>query len=351
MKPTALTEKEKLAAWKKRDASYDGLFVLGVKTTGIVCRPSCPSQPKPEHLEFFDHLGQAIQAGYRPCKRCQPELAQGELPSWIKPLFTRARKEPDQKISAKDLRQLGISPEQARRWFQNHYGMTFTAWARGLRLSHAFSQIQNGKPLDDVILGHGYQSHSGFRDTFTRIFKKTPGKAHKGDCLRVALIETPLGPMLAATNNQGICHLDFADRRGLETTYNQLQKKFSLPVLPGDNPFLTQLRQQLQDYFQGKRKTFTVPLSPKGTKFQQRVWQELQNIPYGKTVSYQTIAKQLHAPAAIRAVARANALNRICLLIPCHRVIAKNGNLSGYDGGIWRKHLLLEIERTGKPSR
>ena len=215
LNPTPMNSKEKLAAWKKRDANYDGLFVLGVKTTGIVCRPSCPSQPKSEHLEFFDNLGEAIQAGYRPCKRCQPELAQGQPPSWVNQLLVRAEDPLNPKISAKDLRQFGIAPEQARRWFQKHYGMTFTAWSRGLRLSRAFAQIQNGKPLDDVILDHGYESHSGFRDTFTRVFKKTPGKAQEGDCLRVALIETPLGPMLAAANNQGICHLDFADRRGL----------------------------------------------------------------------------------------------------------------------------------------
>lgn len=355
MKQTALneklSEKEKHAAWQKRDASYDGLFVLGVKTTGIVCRPSCPSQPKAEHLEFFDNLGSALQAGYRPCKRCHPELANGQPPDWVKQLLARAETSPDQKISTQTLRQLGVAPEQARRWFQKNYGMTFAAWCRGLRLSRAFTQIQKGKPLDDVILSHGYESHSGFRETFTRVFKKTPGQAQSGDYLRVALIETPLGPMLAAANNQGICHLDFADRRGLETTYTQLRKKFSLPVLPGDNPFLTQLRSELHEYFKGKRKNFTVPLSPHGTPFQQRVWRELKKIPYGKTVSYETIAKQLRSPAAVRAAARANALNRICLLIPCHRVIAKNGNLSGYDGGVWRKRLLLELERTGKLSR
>lgn len=348
MNQPALSEKEKLAAWQKRDASYDGLFFIAVKTTGIVCRPSCPSQPKPENLEFFNQLGDAIQAGYRVCKRCRPELAQGQPPDWVEQLLVRAQNSPDQKISAKDLRELGVAPEQARRWFQKNYGMTFTAWCRGLRLSRAFSQIQNGQALDEVILGHGYESHSGFRETFTRIFQKTPGQAHQGDCLRVALIETPLGSMLAAANNTGIGHLDFADRRSLETTYAQLQKRFSLPVLPGENAFLKQLRTELQDYFQGKRKTFTLPLSPQGTKFQQRVWQELQNIPYGQTANYEAIAKRLRSPKAIRAVARANALNRICLLIPCHRVIAKNGDLSGYDGGVWRKRLLLELESTGK---
>lgn len=345
-----LSEKEKRAAWKKRDSDYDGLFVFGVKTTGIVCRPSCPSQPKPEHIEFFDNLREALQASYRPCKRCQPELAQGQPPNWTQKLLAYAESAPDQKISAKKLRQLGITPEQARRWFQKNYGMTFTEWFRGLRLSHAFTQMQKGKPLDDVILGHGYESHSGFRDAFTRTFQKTPGKSRTADHLSITLIDTPIGPMLATAHKMGLCHLDFADRRELKTTYAQLQKRFSLPLLPGDNLILKQLRAQLQEYFQGKRKTFTISLSPQGTPFQQRVWNELQKIPYGQTASYETIAKQLRSPKAVRAVARANALNRICILIPCHRVIAKSGKLSGYAGGVWRKRLLLKLENTGQIS-
>src|SRR5436309_2979859 len=147
-----LSEKEMTAAWQRRDAGYDGVFFLGVKTTGIFCRPSCPSRPSPEHLEFFHSGGEAVRAGYRPCKRCQPELANGKPPEWVTRLMTRAADSPEQRISARDLRSLGIQPERARRWFQKHHGMTFAAWCRGLRLSRAFTQIRSGKPMDDVIL-------------------------------------------------------------------------------------------------------------------------------------------------------------------------------------------------------
>ncbi|MBX7157547.1 MAG: methylated-DNA--[protein]-cysteine S-methyltransferase [Verrucomicrobiae bacterium] len=348
MKHSTLNKKAKLAAWKKRDTRYDGLFVFGVKTTGIACRLSCPSQPKPENIEFFDNLGEALKAGYRPCKRCRPELASGQPPDWAQKLLAHAETAPDQKISAKNLRQLSIAPEQARRWFQKNYGMTFTAWCRGLRLSRAFTQMQNGKPLDDVIFNHGYESHSGFRDAFTRTFQKTPGQAKQVDCLWVALLETDLGPMLAAANETSLFYLEFADKRTLAQTYHQIQKRFSLPLLPGDNALLKQLRQELKEYFQGKRHHFTIPLYLKGTPFQKRVWSKLQNIPYGKTVSYETIARQLKVPKAVRAVARANATNPICLIVPCHRVIGKNGSLSGYACGIWRKRLLLKLENTGK---
>jgi AraC family transcriptional regulator of adaptative response/methylated-DNA-[protein]-cysteine methyltransferase len=263
-----------------------------------------------------------------------------------------AAETPDAPFKAADLRAAGIAPERARRWFQQHYGMTFAAWRRGLRLSHAFTQIRRGEPLDDVILGHGFESHSGFRDAFSRAFGEPPGRARAGDCLKVALIETPLGPMLAAAGENGVCQLEFADRRGLERSYAEMRRRFKLPVIPGDNPALNQLRRELDEYFAGKRQTFSVPLDLRGTPFQERVWRELQKIPFAKTVSYEEMARKIGAPKSVRAVARANGSNRLYLLVPCHRVIAKDGSLSGYGGGVWRKRLLLEMEgRARSPHR
>src|SRR5439155_16743466 len=132
--------------------------------------------------------------------------------------------------------------------------------------------------------------------------------------------------------------------RGLENSYVEMRRRFALPVVPGDNAVLEQLRAELAEYFEKKRREFTVPCALHGTDFQQRTWRELQRIPYGETASYQDIATHLHAPSAVRAVARANATNRICIIIPCHRVIAKDGTLSGYGGGVWRKRLLLHLE-------
>jgi AraC family transcriptional regulator, regulatory protein of adaptative response / methylated-DNA-[protein]-cysteine methyltransferase len=344
----ALSASEMAAAWQRRDASYDGVFFFGVKTTGIFCRPSCPSRPKQEHLEFFHGAGEAVRAGYRPCKRCQPELATGQPPEWVASLMARAEEAPDQRIAASDLRALGITPERARRWFQQHHGMTFAAWCRGLRLSRAFTQIRRGDPMDDVILGHGFESHSGFRSAFSRAFGQTPGQAATSDCLRVTLLETPLGPMLAAASDRALCQLEFADRRGLERSYEEMRARFQLPVVPGENGMLRQLRRELGEYFSGARREFTVPVDFKGTEFQQRTWGELQKIPYGRTASYEAIAKKMGSPPAVRAVARANGTNRLYLLVPCHRVIAKDGSLSGYGGGVWRKRLLLDLERTGK---
>ena len=344
-----LTEREMTAAWRRRDAGYDGVFFFGVKTTGIFCRPSCPSRPKPEHLEFFRNAGEAVRAGYRPCKRCQPEFANGQPPEWVASLMARAAGSPGNNISARDLRSWGVPPERVRRWFQKHHGMTFAVWCRGLRLSRAFAQIRSGEPLDDVVFANGFESHSGFRTAFTRTFGKAPGKVRDGDCLRVTLLDTPLGPMLAAASEEGVCQLEFADCRGLEKSYAEMRRRFALPVVPGENDVLQRLRQEVQEYFSGARHKFTVPLTLRGTDFQQRVWCELQRIPFGRTASYEAVARKMGSPTAVRAVARANGTNRLYLLVPCHRVIAKDGTLSGYGGGVWRKRLLLEIEQAGKP--
>ena len=343
-----LSESEMTAAWQRRDAGYDGVFFFGVRTTGIFCRPSCPSQPKQEHLEFFRSAGEAVRAGYRPCKRCQPELANGQPPQWVSRLIARTTEAPDRRISASDLRTLGITPERARRWFQQHYGMTFAAWCRGLRLSRALTEIRHGKPMDDVILGHGFESHSGFRSAFSRTFGHAPGKVAADECLRVTLLETPLGPMLAAASDRAVCQLEFADRRGLESGYAEFRARFKLPVVPGENEVLRQLINEVGEYFHGVRREFTVQMELKGTEFQQSTWRALQEIPFGMTASYQVIARKIGSPTAVRAVARANGTNRLYLLVPCHRVIAKDGTLSGYGGGVWRKRLLIDLERTGK---
>ncbi len=342
-----LSDSERTRAWERRDPSYDGLFFFGVKTTGIFCSPSCPSQPKRENLEFFDSAGEAVRAGYRPCKRCEPINANGAPPKWISDLMDRVEKNPETKISAKQLRELGIAPEKVRRWFQKHHGMTFVAWCRGLKLSRAFTQIRRGEPLDDVILGHGYESHSGFRSAFQKEFGHAPGNSDAKPCLFVTLIETSLGQMLAAATDEAVCQLEFADRRGLERSYDEMKRRFSLAVLPGENRIIQQLRLELAEYFAGTRKKFEVPVAINGTVFQQKTWRELMRIPHGQTASYEEIAVKITAPKAVRAVARANGANRLYLLVPCHRVIGKNGELSGYGGGVWRKRLLLQLEQTG----
>jgi AraC family transcriptional regulator, regulatory protein of adaptative response / methylated-DNA-[protein]-cysteine methyltransferase len=330
-------------AWVARDPSYDGVFFIAVKTTGIFCRVSCPSRPKLEHVEFFPRIADAISAGYRPCKRCRPELAHGRPPEWIAKIMERVTASPEVRLKAADLRAMNITPERARRWFQQNYGMTFSDWSRGLRLSSAFTQLRNGAPKEDVMLGSGFNSYSGFDAAYSRTFGKSDRQT--ADCIRMTMLETPLGPMVAAANDRGVCLLEFADRRGLEASYRDMRKRFDTAVLPGENGILKQLRRELAKYFDGGLRSFTVPVFLRGTDFQEKVWRELSKIPHGQTASYEEIAGRVGNLDAVRAVAGANGTNRICILIPCHRVIAKNGTLSGYGGGVWRKRLLLELEK------
>ncbi len=160
--------------------------------------------------------------------------------------------------------------------------------------------------------------------------------------------ETPLGPMIAWAVEEGLCLLEFTDRAILESEFNALTKHYNATVTDGTHPVLDMLQVQLTEYFEGRRKEFTVPLDVPGTPFQQQVWAELQRIPFGITRSYKQQAIAVNNLPAIRAVAQANGMNRIAILIPCHRVIGENGKLTGYGGGLWRKQRLLDLERQNR---
>jgi len=345
MKPTPnYTEMDR--AFRSRDGSYDGIFYVAVRTTGVFCRPSCPARkPLPENVEFFPTSREALFGGYRPCKRCEPLKAGGELPPWISTLLKRVEDDPSARIKDADLRASGIEPAKARRFFLNRFGMTFQAYCRARRLGKAFDEIKNGGRLDDVILGHGYESHSGFREAFFNRFGKPPGKTRGDDYIRIAWMETPLGPMAAGATARGICFLEFTDRRMLEVQLETLSRRFDLSIVPGENEIVARLRRELERYFSGRLKRFSVPLEYPGTEFQVRVWRALLDIPFGETRSYEDVARALGMPGAVRAVGHANGLNRIAIVIPCHRVVNKNGELGGYGGGIWRKKHLLALEQ------
>lgn len=333
-------------AYLQRDAAYDGVFFLGVRTTGIFCRPSCGAKkPRPKNVDFFATAREALFAGFRPCKRCRPMAALGEPPAWVQRLLDEADGSSERRISDSAIRSLGIDPARARRYFQKNYGMTFQAYSRGRRLGKALEQIRTGERLDDVTLGHGFESHSGFREAFVKTFGTPPGKARDADCIVVTWVESPLGPLVAGATNRHLVLLEFTDRRMLETQFMALRRAFKRPIVPGDNAVLKKLRGELRRYFSGQLKRFTVPLEYPGSEFQQRVWKRLLQIPHGKTISYEELAEQIHVPHGQRAVGHANGLNRIAIVIPCHRVVNKDGKLGGYGGGLWRKQRLLELER------
>lgn len=328
------------------DASYDGVFFTGVRTTGIFCKPSCSARkPLPSNVEFFPSAREALFAGYRPCKRCRPMQSADGAPDWVKQVMAAVENEPERRFHDADLRAMGVEPSRARRYFLDRFGMTFQAYSRARRLAAAFTQIREGGKLDDAVFDSGYESHSGFRDAFTRVFGQAPGSSRDKDCVVTEWMETPVGPMIAGATPAGICLFEFTDRRMLEKQLMTVRKRFGCAVVPGESVHLDRLRSEISAYFDSGLTEFTVPLDVRGTPFQEQVWAQLRQIPCGTTWSYEELAVRVGNPAAVRAVARANGMNRIAIVIPCHRVVNKNGQLGGYGGGLWRKTMLLELEK------
>jgi AraC family transcriptional regulator of adaptative response/methylated-DNA-[protein]-cysteine methyltransferase len=330
-----------------KDVAYEGTFIAAVKTTGIFCRPTCTARkPKQENVEFFQTTKEAILKGYRPCKVCSPLEKMGETPAHIKEILAELNADPAKKFRDADLLQKGIEPITIRRWFLKNHGVTFQAYQRMFRINSAFKKIQNGEPVTSVAFDAGYESLSGFSDSFKAIFGVSPSNSRDKQVINITRLETPLGTMFACAAEQGICLLEFTDRKMLETELKTLAKQLNANIIQGANPHFDVLKQQLAEYFEGKRKTFTVPLYFPGTPFQQTIWTVLQTISYGTTSSYKQQAIAVSRPEAIRAIANANGMNRISILVPCHRVIGEDGSLTGYGGGIWRKKWLLDFEKT-----
>lgn len=330
----------------RRDVSFEGIFFAGVRTTGIFCRPVCPAKkPARENVEFFPTPSEALHGGYRPCLRCRPMDPDRQVPKLIERLRAEVEKAPGGRLTDKELFALAIDPSTARRQFKRHYGMTFQAYYRARRMGLALRALRKGHAVEDAQAGSGFDSASGFREAFARMFGDSPtGAATKG-CLFAERIETPLGAMLAVADDEGLRFLEFADRRGLERELGMLRQRLCANIVPGEHAHLATIRAELAEYFSGKRADFTVPIAPVGSEFQRRTWETLRTIPHSETRSYSWMAEQLKIPGARRAVGRANGTNMLCVIIPCHRVIRADGSLCGYGGGVWRKKWLLEHER------
>ena len=334
-------------ALRRRNSSYDGIFVVGVKTTGIFCRPVCPARkPLRKNVEFFRGSKEALYAGYRPCLRCRPMNATGNVPKLVEALRERVEQRPSEPLRDRDLVAMGIEPSTARRQFQRYFGMSFQAYQRSRRMGSALAAVRNGSSVLDTQLEHGFESSSGFREAFARLFGAAPSKASGLHCLFARWINSPLGAILALADESGLHVFDWVDRRGLEREILRLRKRTKFAIVPGDHPILDQAASEIAEYFSGTRKSFTLPLARRGTEFQRRVWDALLDIPPGETRSYAAVAKTIGQPGAVRAVARAIGDNYRGLVIPCHRVIGSDGSLTGYGGGLARKQWLLDHERS-----
>ncbi len=344
---TGIDAQEYYHALITRDRRYEGVFYVGVKTTGVFCRPTCSARkPKFDHCEFFANAKQALLASYRPCKRCRPLSYPQDASPVVRQLIEAVEAHPEKRWTDADFAALSIHASTARRQFQRRFGMTFVAYARARRIGLAMEEIRAGHPVIDAQLAAGYESSSGFRDAFTRIMGSAPTLLGQGGhILKAAWIDTGLGPMLAIADDDALCLLEFVDRRGLEREIERLRQRLRAAIVPGTNAPIASITQELTAYFEGRLMSFRTPIRCLGTPFEHRVWAALGTIPPGETRTYGEIARIIERPPAFRAVARANGANVLALVIPCHRVINANGELGGYGGGLERKQWLLHHER------
>src|ERR1700680_2604823 len=333
-----------------RDSSFEGIFYVGVRTTGIFCRPTCSAKkPARENVDFFPTPSEALHSGYRPCLRCNPMDPDKRPPKLIERLRAEVERAPGGRLTDKELAALSIDPSTARRQCKRHYGMTFQAYHRARRMGLALREVRRGGRVDEAKNGSGFESASGFREAFTRIFGDPPTAAKKSRAPMFAeRIETPLGAMVAVADDKGLRLLEFSDRRATQRELSILRKRLRTNIVPGEHSHLETIRGQLADYFSGRKLEFDIPLAPVGSDFQLRAWEILRSIPVSETRSYSWMARQLGDENARRAVGRANGTNMICIVIPCHRVIRANGTLCGYGGGLWRKKWLLDHEQKWK---
>lgn len=326
-----------------RDPAYDGQVFVGVTTTGIFCRLSCPARkPNRANCRFFDSAATSIGAGFRPCKRCDP-LAHGD--PMVTRLLAALEAEPSRRWSEADIIAMKIDPSTARRAFKRAFGLSFLEMARHRRLAAGFTTLAAGGRVIDAQIDAGFSSPDAFRQAVIRRLGLPPGQLLKSAELTADWIATPIGPMIAVASRHALHLLEFFDRKALPAALHRLLLDSHGRLGFGRTDLIDRLERALHLYFSGGSARFDLPLRQPGSAFQQSVWAELQRIPAGERRSYGQLAEALGRPDAVRAVARANGANTLAILVPCHRITGADGGLTGYGGGLWRKDHLLTLER------
>jgi AraC family transcriptional regulator of adaptative response/methylated-DNA-[protein]-cysteine methyltransferase len=331
-----------------RDARQDGRFVFAVRTTGIYCRPSCPSRrPRRDSVEFFANPNEAECAGYRACLRCKPtQISEQAL------TVAKTRQLLDSADGAVTLAELshrvGLSPFHLQRLFKRATGLSPREYQTARRMQHVRSGLRRGDDVTTALYDAGFGSPSRLYEKAPRQLGMTPGEYRRGGAgtdIRFTVTPTPLGRMLVAATQRGLCAVRFGE--SASELERGLHEEFPAATLRRDDAGVRDYLEALQAAIRGERTSIDLPLDLRATAFQQKVWDALKRIPSGETRSYTDVAREIGSPAAVRAVARACATNPVAVAVPCHRVIRSDGGISGYRWGVRRKQKLLERERTG----
>jgi AraC family transcriptional regulator of adaptative response/methylated-DNA-[protein]-cysteine methyltransferase len=333
-----------------RDASQDGKFVFAVSSTGVYCRPSCPARrPRRENVAFFDKPDQAEKAGYRACLRCRPTAIGGNgTTEMVKAMCRYIEQHLDEPLT---LARLGSefrqSPFHLQRTFKSVLGITPRAYADSCRMNQLKDNLRAGHSVTRSMYDAGYSSSSRLYERTASQLGMTPDKYRRGAIaapIRYTFADSPLGRMLIAATDKGICAIQFANSD--DELEQGLRHEFPFANRRRDDDAMQAWKKDLLRQMRGQHLNATLPLDIQATAFQRRVWTHLQSIPFGATRSYAAVAKAIGQPKATRAVARACATNPVAVAIPCHRVVRKSGDMGGYRWGVERKKTLLELEST-----
>jgi AraC family transcriptional regulator of adaptative response/methylated-DNA-[protein]-cysteine methyltransferase len=334
-----------------RDSAHDGTFVFAVATTGVYCRPSCPARrPRRENVTFFSGPERAEKAGFRACLRCRPRSFSGNPQSdSAKEICRYIEQHLDEPITLDRLgKAFRQSPFHLQRRFKAALGITPREYADSCRLRLLKRNLQAGDNVTRAMYDAGYGSSSRLYEKTASQLGMTPDKYRRGAIaatVRYAIADSPLGRMLIAATDKGVCAIQFARSDG--ELIEGLKREFPFAVRKADEGGLQNWVAALLEKMAGKELNAALPLDIRATAFQRRVWTYLQSIPFGATRSYIEVAKGIGQPSASRAVARACATNPVAVAIPCHRVVREDGGISGYRWGVERKKRLLELEKLG----
>jgi AraC family transcriptional regulator of adaptative response/methylated-DNA-[protein]-cysteine methyltransferase len=335
-----------------RDGTSDGKFVFAVSSTGVYCRPSCPSRrPRRENVAFFLRPQQAETAGFRECLRCRPKsIAGNPRQELIKSVCRYIEQHLDEPVTLSRLgSEFKQSPFHLQRTFKAALGITPKQYANSCRMRGFRRNLKAGHSVTRAMYDAGYSSTSRLYERTSSELGMEPAKYRRGaiaEPIRYAIADSPLGRMLIAATGKGICSIQFADSdEELEQGFKQ---EFPYATRRRDDEALARLADQVKHKITGAERSATLPLDIQATAFQRRVWSYLQSIRYGETRTYSEVAKGIRRPSAVRAVARACATNPVAVAVPCHRVLRSGGELGGYRWGLERKKALLEIEAAAR---
>ena len=345
---TPITEESSWQAVLARDNASDGKFVFAVSSTGIYCRPSCPSKrPRRENVTFFRAPQEAESAGFRECLRCRPKSVTGNpRQELVKSVCRYIEQHLDEPVTLAQLgKQYRQSPFHLQRTFKAVLGITPKQYADSCRMRGFRQRLKAGHSVTRAMHDAGYSSTSRLYSRTASELGMEPGKYRRGAIaapIRYTCADSPLGRIMVAATDKGICSIQFADSD--EELEQGLKQEFPFAIRRRDDENMSKLTQQLMRHMKGLAKSSTLPLDIQATAFQRRVWSYLRSIGFGETRSYSDVAKGIGQPSAIRAVARACATNPVAVAIPCHRVLRSNGDLGGYRWGMGRKKALLAME-------